>query len=80
MTIKALQGDEEGAIENVGGGHSGDLCVFLTILDNILAICDSAGGEEWTSEPHPHPGSLPEGAGGGVKKDTAAYFAKALWR
>jgi hypothetical protein len=52
----------------------------LTILDNILAICDSAGGEEWTSEPHPHPGSLPEGEGGGVKKDTAAYFAKALWR
>ncbi len=36
-------------------------------MDNILAVGESVGGEEEADWPHPHPGRLLEGAGGGVK-------------
>ncbi len=42
----ALQGDEEGAVKNVLGAHSDDRCGCLTILDNVLDVCDTARGEE----------------------------------
>jgi hypothetical protein len=37
----------------------------FTILDNVLTVIESAGGEEQACRPHPHPGGLLEGAGGG---------------
>jgi hypothetical protein len=52
----ALQGDKEGAIENVQGDHSDDLRGFLTILDNLLTVGMSAGegggGQAVWSQPH----------------------------
>ncbi len=42
----ALRGDEEGAIEYAQGNHSPDRCVFLTILDNVVTVGESAGVEE----------------------------------
>ncbi len=41
----ALQGDEEGAIQNVPGDHSDDRHSFLTILDNVLNVGGSAGAK-----------------------------------
>jgi hypothetical protein len=55
---KALRGGEEGAIENVWGGHGHDPRGLLTILDNVLTVSESAGAEEWDDKPHPHPGDL----------------------
>ncbi len=52
----ALRGDKEGVIQNVPGDHSDDRCGFLTILDNVLTVGDSAGGEEWAGQPQPQPG------------------------
>jgi hypothetical protein len=42
----ALLGDEEGAIENLWGNHSDDRHGFLTILDYVLTVGESAGGGE----------------------------------
>ncbi len=53
-------------------------CRFLTILDNVLNVDEQAGGEERAGRPHPHPGGLLEGAGGGAKKAVAADFAEAI--
>jgi hypothetical protein len=53
---------------------------FLIILDNVLTVGESAGGEERADRPHPHPGGLlaVEGEGGGAKNGAAANFAEAL--
>jgi hypothetical protein len=51
----------------------------MVILDKVLTVSESAGGEERAGRPHPHPGGLLEGAGGGAKNDVAD-FAKALWQ
>jgi hypothetical protein len=40
-----LQGDEEGAIQNVTGDLSNDCRGFLTILDFVLTVGGSARGE-----------------------------------
>jgi hypothetical protein len=37
-------------------------------LGNVLTCGESAEGEEGAGQPHPHPGDLPEGAGGGAEK------------
>ncbi len=41
---------------------------FLTILDNVLTVGESAEGEEGAGWPHPHPRDLLEGAGGVCEK------------
>jgi hypothetical protein len=41
----ALQGDEEGAIQNMAGDPSDDRHGFLTILDNILTVNRLAGAK-----------------------------------
>jgi hypothetical protein len=62
----ALRGDKEGVIQNVPGDHSKDRHGFLTILDNVLTVGESAGGEERAGRPEPQSGCL-LGAGEGVK-------------
>ncbi len=52
----------------------------MTVLDNVLNVGEQAGGEERAGRPHPHPGSLLEGAVGGAKNGAAADFAEALRR
>ncbi len=42
----ALQGDEEGAVENMQGDHSDDCSGLLPILDYVLTVSESAGGKE----------------------------------
>ncbi len=37
---------------------------FLTILENVLTVGESAGGEKWACQPHPQPGGLLQGARG----------------
>ncbi len=49
-----------------GRGH--ECYGFLTILDNVLTIGESACGEELAGWPHPHLGGLMEVVGGGAKK------------
>ncbi len=71
----ALQGGEEGAIQNVTGDLSDDRCRFLTILDNALTVGGSARGKKQADRPQ-----LPEGAGGGMKNGAAANVAEALRR
>jgi hypothetical protein len=56
------QGHEEGASLDVQ-----DICRFFTLLDSILTIGESAGGEEQSAWPHPHPGVFLERAGGGAR-------------
>jgi hypothetical protein len=73
----ALQGDEEGAIQNVPGNHSDDRHRFLIILDNVLTVGGSAGSKKQTGRPQPQSGGFLEGAGGGTKYGAAANFAKA---
>ncbi len=64
-------------IENVGGGH-GHVCHgFLTILDKVLTVGESAGIDERASHPHFSPGGL-DGAGRSAKNGAAVNFAKAL--
>ncbi len=58
------QGDEEGACESARGDHSDDHHGFFTTLDNVLTFGESVYGEEGAGWPYPHPGNLPEGAGG----------------
>jgi hypothetical protein len=60
----ALRGEEEGAIHNVSGNHSDDRLSFLTILDNILTVGESARDEERAGWPQPQLGGLPEGLEG----------------
>ncbi len=55
----ALQGDEEGAIQNVPGDHSNDRHSFLTILDNVLNVGGSAGGKKQGSQHQSQSGGLP---------------------
>ncbi len=50
------------------GSHGNNRCHFLTILDNVLIVSESAGGEERAGRPHPHPRSLLEEAGGECEK------------
>jgi hypothetical protein len=71
----ALQGEEEGAIENMQASHGHDRHGILTIFDNILTV-----GEQRADRSHPHPEGLLGGAGGGAKNGTAASFATALQR
>jgi hypothetical protein len=74
----ALQGGEEGAIQNVTGDLSDDRRSFLTILDNILTVGGSARGEKQADQPQLQSGGLPEGAGGGMENGAAANVAEAL--
>jgi hypothetical protein len=78
--ITALRGDEEGTSHDVRGICSNKRYHFLTILDNVLTVGESAGIEEKAVEPYPHLGGLLEEVGGGVRNSMAADFAKALWR
>ncbi len=55
-------------------------CRFMTILDNVLNVNESAGGEELAGRPHSHRGGLLGGTGGGLKNGTMADFAVALQR
>jgi hypothetical protein len=48
-------------------------CRFLTILDNVLIVCESAGGEEQAGWLHSHPGSLLEEAGRGCEKSRGGH-------
>jgi hypothetical protein len=75
-----LQGEEEGALKNVSGNHSNDRLGFLTILDIVSTVGESAGGNERAGWPQPQLGGLPEGAGGVTKNGAAANFAVALQR
>jgi hypothetical protein len=54
----ALQGDEEGAIQNVSGDHSDDHQSFLTILDNVVNVGGSAGGKKQASQHQTQSGGL----------------------
>jgi hypothetical protein len=74
----ALQGDEEGAIQNVPGDHSDDRHSFLTIWDNILSVGGSAGGKKQASQHQPQSGGLPIGVGGGTKNGATANFTQSL--
>ncbi len=74
----ALRGDKEGAIQNVIGDLSDDCHGFLTILDNVLTVGESARGEKQADQPQPQSGGLPERAGWGTKNGTAANIAEAL--
>ncbi len=75
----ALQGDEEGAVENMQGDHSDDRSGLLPILDYVLTVSDSAGGKEWAGQPQPYQGDLLEGAGVGMKSGMALNFAEVFW-
>jgi hypothetical protein len=74
----SLQGDEEGAIQNVPGDHSDDRQSFLTILDDVLNVGGSAGGKKQASRHQTQSGGLPVRAGGGTKNGTPANVAEAL--
>jgi hypothetical protein len=74
----ALRGDEEEAIQNWPGDHSDDRRGFLTISDNFLIVCGSAGGKKQASWHQPQSGGLPVGAEGGTKNGAAANFAEAF--
>jgi hypothetical protein len=75
-----LQGDEEGAIQNVPGDHSDDRHSFFTISDNVLNVGGSARGKKQASQHQPQSGGLPVGAEGGTKNGATANFAEALWQ
>ncbi len=62
------EGDEEGASLDVRGIHSDFLHGFFTILNKVLTVGESVGGEEQAAQPHPHPGGLLEGLGGGCER------------
>jgi hypothetical protein len=76
----ALQGGEEGAIQNVTGDLSDDRRGSLTILDNVLTVRESARGKKQADRPQLQSGGLPEGAGGGTENGAAANVAEALRR
>jgi hypothetical protein len=56
----ALQGDEEGAKQNMPGDHSDDRRGFSTILDNILTVGGSAGSKERAGLSQPQSGGFPK--------------------
>jgi hypothetical protein len=60
--------DEEGARLGAQSVRSKFRRGFFASLDNVLIIGESAGGEERDVQPHPHPGGLREGSGGGCEK------------
>jgi hypothetical protein len=62
------QGHEEGANLGTQSVRSDFRRGFFTILDNVLIIGELARGEERADLPHPHPGGLREGSGGGCEK------------
>ncbi len=62
------KGDEEGAHLGAQSVRSEFRRGFFAILDNVLIIGESAGGKERDVRPHPHPGGLQEGSGGGCEK------------
>jgi hypothetical protein len=62
------QGDEEGASLYKQGIRNIFCRGFFTILDNILTVGELAGGVEQAAWPHPHPGGLLSGTGGGCEK------------
>ncbi len=64
------------------GGPGDDRCNFLIMLDNVLTVGVSAGGEEQSGRHHSHPGGggCLEGAEGGYKNGAAADFANVLRR
>ncbi len=64
----------------MAGNHSDGRCSFLTILDNVLTICETAGGEKRAGRPQPQSGGFPKGAGWGAKNGAAANVAEALRR
>jgi hypothetical protein len=73
------QGDEGASLE-VPDVHSGFCRGFFTILDNVLNGGEPAGGKERAAWPHPHPGNLLEGLGGGARNSAAADLANVLRR
>jgi hypothetical protein len=76
----ALRGDDEGAIQNVTGDLSDDRRGFLTILDYVPTVGESARGEKQADRPQLQSGGLSEGAGGGRENGAAANVAEALRR
>ncbi len=60
------------------GSHGDDRRGFLTFLDNVLTVDESAGGEENAWWHHTNPGGLLEEVRGEYEKSSAAEFAKAL--
>ncbi len=72
------QGHEEGANLGTRSVRSYFRCGFFTILDNVLIIGESARGEERADLPHPHPGGLREGSGGGCEKKRGGGLTEAL--
>jgi hypothetical protein len=72
------QRDEEGVGQDVRGIHSDDCHGFLTILDNVLTMGESAQGEEGADQPHPHPGSLLEEMGCGDEKSRDSRLCRGV--
>jgi hypothetical protein len=68
------QGDEGGASLDLQGVCSDFHRGFFTILDNVVTVGESAGGEEQAGWPHPHPGGLQEGAEGVCEKLCGSGF------
>jgi hypothetical protein len=62
-----LLGDEEGVSQNVQGICNDKHRCSMTILDDVFTFGELAE-EEQAGWPHPHPGALLEGVGGGRKK------------
>jgi hypothetical protein len=62
----------------VAGDHSDDRRGFLMILDNVLTVCETAGGGKRAGRPQPKSGGFPKGAGWGAKIGAAANVAEAL--
>ncbi len=62
------QGDEEAASLDMQGVRSDFHPGWFTILDNILIVGKLDGGEEQAGRPHPYPGGLLDGGGGGFEK------------
>jgi hypothetical protein len=67
VDLIGLLGDEEEVSQNVQGVCNDEHRCSMTILDDGLTFGELAE-EEQAGWPHPHPGGLLEGVGGGCKK------------
>jgi hypothetical protein len=65
-------------IQKVPLDHSNDRHGFLTILDSVVTVGESAGRKEQAGQTQPQLGGLLKGAGGGMKNGMAADFSEAL--